>query len=701
MDLLHGLSTHYPCFSHESHAGYLPEMAAFDYSGWIGPGQNPSGQNLESKEVLDLRSKLAVAESRVDELQKENAVAKNVIDYLLKQSGSASLYEGSLYTPQHANYSRAAEDVKEILNPIIGLLHDIVRAAPLCQNSFTQSVPHTDFGSGTLVDLLSDASEPGDAGKGVRDIPKPSSTPLELAKAAEPAEISPSGAAETPYAKQTDAPEANLMFLENDASFAAPLVTRFRNARGEGEAHKHSSITVSSTPAVTVHRESPDNLRISFDESETGLSGLTQYDASESASASSTSPSSSIDNSDAENNQDYINGNGKHRIGFEVHSIAPVSRGIFDARGDSGHKRFEDAGQASTLPKIEALASAHALMFMPKWSILPYIMADYERAQAIVLHQRHALEKGQSIPGFFRFGIRFSPNSTVGNVFRTVIVDNLPSVFALSTLLKQVRGGAVAEAKLLNTTGIHGRTSALISFVLERAAKSFEDRARSKPLDFDGLTARVVLLPSPTWPMAPALRTGVLQHGHTRCLQVLNFPQSIGPAELERDLQVCHSVTTHQIEAKRLRPNGVLELRFTSVKYAEMAWGVFSNQFHERYRQCRCKYMPDPCAQPWDEITTMVDCPMSQHEPCAMQPEIPNVGDTKGVAVTHWKEYAFETFTGNESRAEARIDTAETPEDNTCRLSDAGVDEAGTIQRGRSFTTEQSCGKAEDTCNQQ
>ncbi|KAL8878970.1 MAG: hypothetical protein Q9198_003329, partial [Flavoplaca austrocitrina] len=138
-------------------------MAAFDYSRWVGPGQNPSGHNLEPNEVLDLRSKLAVAESRVDELQKEKAVAKNVIDYLLKQSGGASFYEGSPYTPQHANYSRAAEDVKEILNPIIGLLHDIVRVAPVRQNSFTQSVPHTDFESGTLVDLLSDEPGPGDA----------------------------------------------------------------------------------------------------------------------------------------------------------------------------------------------------------------------------------------------------------------------------------------------------------------------------------------------------------------------------------------------------------------------------------------------------------------------------------------------------------------------------------------------------------
>lgn len=454
-------------------------------------------------------------------------------------------------------------------------------------------------------------------------------------------------------------------------------------------------------PAVNVPRESPDNLRISFDESETGLSGSTQYDASESASASSTSPSSSFDNFDDENNQNFVNGIGKHRIGFKVHSITPASRGIFDAGGHSGHKRLEDAGQASTLPKFKAPASAHAVMFMPKWSILPYTMAGYERAQAIVLHQRHAVEKGQSIPGFFRFGIRFSPNSTVGNVYRTVIVDNLPPAFALCTLLKQVRGGAVADAKLLNTIGIHGRTSALISFVHERAARSFEDRARSKPLDFDGLTARVVLLPSPTWPMAPALQTGILQHGHTRCLQVQNFPRNIGPAELERNLQVCHAVTTHRIEAKRLRPDGVLELRFTSLKYAEMAWGFFTNQFNDCYRQSTCKFMPDPCAQPWDDVTAMVDCPMTQHEPCAIQPENPNIGDTKGAAVKHWKEYAFETFTGNESRAEARLGPAETFEDNTCRLSDTGVDEAATVQRGRGFTTEQSVAKTEDTCNQQ
>ena len=339
---------------------------------------------------------------------------------------------------------------------------------------------------------------------------------------------------------------------------------------------------------------------------------------------------------------------------------------------------------------------------MPKWRVLPYTMSALERADAISLHQRHAAEKDHSFPAFFRFGIRYRPDDAhAGNVFRTVLIDNLPPTrFALSTLLMQIKGGAVLDAKMLKTTGIHGRTSAMITFVHEQAAQALEARARSHPFhfNFNGLQARVVLLPTPTWPMAPALQTRILHHGHTRCLQVHDFPRdSITLSELEQDLYRCRSLPSHGIEAKTLRPDGVLELRFMSVLYAEMARRVLMGQY--RYRHCVCQYLPDPCAQPWDDDGTL-EGPGKDRGLCGELPEDPNHGDTNVGAVPGWKEDADESYTGIPSLPkETRL---ENPEDRTFRLSDAEMDDSATTQRGRGFSTQQSSvTKTEDTCNPQ
>ena len=721
MDVLHGLSPHYPCFSHESHAGYLPEIAAFDYSGWVGPGQNQSDQNLEPNEVLNLRSKLAVAESRVDELQKEKAVTKNVIDYLLKQSGGASLYEGSPYTPQHANSSRAAEDVKEILNPIIGLLHDIVHLVPLRQNSVTQSVPHTDFGSGPLIDLLSDEPEPGDAGKGPREIPKPSSKPLELAQATEPAEISPSGATET-QAKQANAPESNPIFFEKNVTFTAPLVTRFGTRREERTSRQDTSMEPPLTvfapfqscheaslqltivqPAAYIHDKSLGNLQRSFDESETGLSGSTQYDASQSNSASSVSTTSSVQNSDDEDDQVVGAIHEKHSI--DPRPIVKISgpSDSYNASKDLGHKQSRNALETITAPNLETPVLTHGAKFMPKWPAGSFAVSAAEREAAILVHQRNVSNQENRFPDVFKYGIRFRPDPMETDLYRTLVVTGLPVKVTMSALLQQVHGAAVVDAKLLDTTSIDGHSTALITFVHEIDAKDIEQKAHESPWEFFGKPVNVTLLPTPTWPMPGNLRAAIIDHRHTRCLEVHKFPQAIKPAELEYDLRIHRGMTSNRIEAKTMRLDGILELRFNSVKYAGQAYSTLTT--YKRYKQCQVKRVADPCTSPLNDSVIQFHVPTeeasSNDKDLKDEPveEAPNVATHRGV--TCWKEYAFETFTGNESRAEARMGTAETPEDNTCRLSDAGVGEAATIQRGRGFTTEQSIGKTEDTCNQQ
>ncbi|KAL8996886.1 MAG: hypothetical protein Q9169_003697 [Polycauliona sp. 2 TL-2023] len=709
MDGHGGLSAQYPSFSHASSTSYLPEMAAFDYSGWFGHGHKPISQDFPLMEMITLRSKLAVAESRVDELQKEKAVAKNVIDYLLKRNAGAGNHTGPPCTPgpggspQFTHTTRVAQDVKDILDPVIGLLHQMVRAGSFERMPPAPSAPSQALGSGKLLDLLDEGPVSDDNVTGAKDSLQVNRMHWTCSEATKPTKVCLEKS-ETGCVGQADARENDLMFFEKDTSLIDPLVVRFRNGCGERESGQGSFVQPHSPPTVGLQEEGVESLPKSFDESDTGLSGSTHYDASRSGSASSSSPNSSVNGSDDENDQipDSGIGNSKGPVRSQILPMASSIQSIFKADEMSGHERSStDQGDTTTSPNMNAHKSRLANIFMPKWRVLPFTMAANERSTAIMLHQKFATEKEIPFPGFFKFGIRFRPNSTAGKVFRTVLVDNLPPEFAISTLLQHIKGGAVLDAKLLNTVAIHGRSSALITFVREEAAKAFEERARIRPFKFDGLQSRVVVLPTPTWPMPPALQAGVLEHGHTRCLQVSHFPTGINPTQLEQDLQRCHSLTSHQIEAKRLLAQGVLQLRFTSVKFAEIAWGIFSHQDHPRYRQCTCKHMPDPCAQPWDDLSDNPHPAMdlSVADDKQLDDVVPATQDVP--AIKRFKEYPLEIFVENTNLAQAKIGITEISEDNTCRLSDADVDDTAAIQRGRGFSTKQPAPQAVNACNQQ
>lgn len=252
-----------------------------------------------------------------------------------------------------------------------------------------------------------------------------------------------------------------------------------------------------------------------------------------------------------------------------------------------------------------------AVLFMPKWPTKAFAVSETERERTIFIHKRVAGDQEDRFPDFFRYGIRFRPEPTERNVYRSVLVDNLPPSLRLFALLHRVKGGLVLDTKLLNTVCINGRLSAMIIFFHECGAKAFVSGALSHPLLFDATQARITLLPTPTYPISKMLRTAIVEHRHTRCLEIQNFPKGIKPAELERDLRACEAMTTHRIEAKRMRRDGVLELSFNSINYAGRAYSILTSR--DRYRRCIVRFAPDPCAQPWEEA------PVEQITVCKQQ----------------------------------------------------------------------------------
>ncbi len=199
-------------------------------------------------------------------------------------------------------------------------------------------------------------------------------------------------------------------------------------------------------------------------------------------------------------------------------------------------------------------------------------------------------------PDLFRYGICFKPNRGERDVYRTILISGIPSDTTMTALLDHVRGGMIIEAKILNTENITRRKTAWIIFQREAAAMAFEEYAGKHPITFKGNAVHVTILATPTWPIPVMLQKAIKNHQHTRCLEIHKFPRYISPTVLRRNLRICSVLAWDAIEHMSLRADGVLELRFSSVRYAGQAYGILTT--HSGYRHLVTQFVPDPCAQP-------------------------------------------------------------------------------------------------------
>lgn len=232
----------------------------------------------------------------------------------------------------------------------------------------------------------------------------------------------------------------------------------------------------------------------------------------------------------------------------------------------------------------------------PKWSSPQIFSSLAERDRAIDFNRHNAGPKDLRFPDLFRHGIRFSPDPSDRDLYRTILVSDLGLNITTAALLDKVRGGLVVSAMLLDTATITGNKTALIFFHHEHEAMACEENAKLHPIAFDGQTARVELVPTPTWPEPIILRKAINDHHHTRCLEVHKFPRRINPTMLRRDLRICSAIASNGIEHMAMRADDILELRFSSIQYAGQAFGILTT--YRDYRQCVPHFVPDPCAQP-------------------------------------------------------------------------------------------------------
>ncbi|KAL9008876.1 MAG: hypothetical protein Q9173_006041 [Seirophora scorigena] len=554
--------------SYPTHAGYHSNNQQRHYLS--------AAQGLGSVESSSLKSQLAALQSQLAERDKDAAEARTVIGYLLKLNAHSATGGTTLFPHEPGQKEPVTPsvllvgEVKESLAVIIDLLRDKLNTTIDDEKHPPVAYRCSENACGDLLDLSDDGPAPNPP------VVERKSSALQgpLTRSAALPEPRPGIFEVQDAIENTDPISGEVPNLESDTLPLPPYVTRFGRPRTQG------SCTTILEPVDHADDRSGGLPNSSSVSSCLGLAGSAQDEASESTSF--TSLNSSFNSSEDETD-------GCAALSREEHVV-----GLENAKGALSTTCCEisSAGVPASPSDVDTPdpAQARTFLFTPKWSAKLSAVSASEREDAIFAHKRYAL-----FPDLFRYGIRFRPDPTETDIYRTVLVDNLPAGVTVSALLQKIRGGAIESVKSLDTTRITGRLSALITFVHEKGARVALGYGVAPPLEFDGVKARVTLLPTPTYPMCQKLQTAITKHAHTRCLAVTNFPRTVvAPAELEHDLRVYPAMTTHRIVERKMRADGVLELEFASIDYAGWAYALLTRW--QRYRGCKVSFAADPCA---------------------------------------------------------------------------------------------------------
>ncbi|KAL8713583.1 MAG: hypothetical protein Q9220_002445 [cf. Caloplaca sp. 1 TL-2023] len=645
-------------------------------------------------EINILRTRLFYLEPLLAEREKEIIETRgtiNVLLTLLARKNSSGPCDCACVWQAQPNQRKDGEN-NEILLKILEAIQSLAASSTLTHCYPLKPGVHTDRPQQDLLDFSEELSDSDVRGADAREFSGSVSANIIDAGLIETAERL--GRVVCPL-KQAVVEETHSH--ESNGPSLAPYVTRFARTSAqettnvETQGKGHSEVCISSPRSMPQYTYTPKISPKTAIEDVQLLESLNESicsnaedslgdDSSENASTGPTSVNSSFATSDAEpeaiadsSAQESARGKAcrvSNSCVQKVHSqkIPPCET----------VEQFRNHSDPSTLPPINL-----ETFFMPHWSQGTTRMPPAECSTAISLHKM-SLPYGfeGKLPEFFKYGIRYCPCPTELNIHRTVILDHLPRGITLSTLLENVRGGVLVDAKLLDTAKITGYKSALITFVYGYAARSFVDKARQKPLEFEGIRARLVLLPTPTFPMSKSLYISITGQSHTRCLRISNFPRHIKPSDLERDLHVRPSMRIHGIEAKMMGPDNVLDLRFTSVKYAEIAYGTLCNL--PQYKQCTFKHSPDPCLRPWEDTSDKNVEMMDKQTPVQERPilKVPEVEAPP--AMKSWQSFVHNGVATSSTTLGEIAHSSFGPEE-VGRLDEKPNNSDAIIQRGRGF----------------
>lgn len=204
----------------------------------------------------------------------------------------------------------------------------------------------------------------------------------------------------------------------------------------------------------------------------------------------------------------------------------------------------------------------------------------------------HNVFKGVYDNSFFQWGLRYIPTTGHDNIFRTVVIDELPKTATLDRILPQIRGGAIFSASLLDTSTITGCPTAMITFIHQDGAVNFLRRFARDGFYIGFSRAQVRPVPTPTYLMAAETKTQIYRLGRTRCLLVLARQKAL-KKEIHQVLS--QSRLRQYVECFGERdPDGEITIRFHSVRMAGVAFMMLATD--PKLKGVVVKPAADPCS---------------------------------------------------------------------------------------------------------
>ncbi|KAI4156099.1 MAG: hypothetical protein LQ340_000529 [Diploschistes diacapsis] len=203
--------------------------------------------------------------------------------------------------------------------------------------------------------------------------------------------------------------------------------------------------------------------------------------------------------------------------------------------------------------------------------------------------------RDRALPTYFIHGLQYKVLCAPQWAFRCVVLTGLPSKVNVSGLLSKIRGATVVSCRLMDTTRITNKSSALLRFKDESEVQDFVRHTAKHPLVFFGHTARTALIQKPSYPLSEILHYKIFFEDYTRCLKIARYAEINSRKVPEACLRskIWASVAVAQTI---LGPDGALSIDFTSIQQASNAYDYLL--------ECGVpiadlSFAPDPCAQPF------------------------------------------------------------------------------------------------------
>ncbi|KAK1138375.1 hypothetical protein N8T08_002658 [Aspergillus melleus] len=227
-----------------------------------------------------------------------------------------------------------------------------------------------------------------------------------------------------------------------------------------------------------------------------------------------------------------------------------------------------------------------------KWAIKGCSVFDNPDQEFEAMTYRPNLLSQQRIHNvwIFQYGVRYLPSSQEKNIYRTVRIQGLPANMKLGQVLPNIPG-EIYSARLVNTRPISGSNTAIITFVLQVDAVRFI-QASNNGLDLGMVSAKVIPVNTPTYPMPIEMERMIFEKNHTRCLCVYNARGSPKESISRVLMKTWHAELVESIEEGHVA--GEVYVRFHSIKTAAVACEFLKG--HPDLCHCKFRFLKQFCA---------------------------------------------------------------------------------------------------------